>query len=647
MSLFQSAPKKFTPQKDLPLNWDTFNGGLNTFSRPTELKPNELAQADNILMVGVGTPASRWGSTNYALFGSGRVRMLTGYYNSSTSVNYLIGITDMGYLVKKVNASYSIITGASFPSGYNFEAAALAKNIYITSSPNNFIRFNGTSLLPYTGVSAPTNVSVAQLSSASGYTTWSWIITATTAVGETLGSTNQVFASLPLDLTKTLMKISWNPVSAAASVLNGYNVYRGTQGNETLLATVDSSTTSYLDYGTSSANGIFPPLSDTTSGPIAKYVLKVDDRLIIAGIKGDPSKVLISGRYPTQDSFSATDGGGYIYISPDDGDDVIGIGLQHLQTMNKIVIIYKRNSTYAMTLDTVTLGAYVILDPQVTLLTTSAGASAGDTIVQVENDTYSFGRKGLYSTGQEPSFLNQIRTNEISARVRPYVQSLSDTDFQEANATYVDYKYILSFPSRKETMVYDRQRMCFYGPWKTPFGISKWLRYFDPSGAEMWLAGGDDGYVHSFNAAYLDDSGTIINQVLRTRKEDMGLWNMMKMFKYFYMLFKNVRGTVSFNLLLEGRNGNTTIVKSATVTSTLGDGGYGSDEWGSAEWGDSAATIILSGDELPRYALIYKQFRVMQVEVDCNSANSRFELLGVRGTAVNLGPASMSSTLKV
>lgn len=647
MALRRSSRKKFTPQKDVPLSWGTFNGGLNTFSRPTELKPNELAQADNIMLVGSGTPTGRWGSNKYALMGSGRIRALDAYYNSTTSVNYLLAITDMGYLVKKNNASYTIITGASFPSGSNFQSTELSTNTYFAVNPNNFVRFDGSNLIPYTGLGVPTNVSVAMVSAASGFNTWSWIVTATSQAGESLGSVNKILASLPLDLKTTSIKVSWNTVSAAPSVLNGYNIYRGTPGNETYLASVDPTAVQYTDVGQATSLTLFPPLSDTTSGPIAKYILKVDDRLILAGISGDPSRVIISGKYPANDSFSAIDGGGYCYVSPNDGDDVTGLGIQHLGTTNKLIVIYKRNSTYVLTLGTIPLGNYTILDPQVTLLTSSAGASSGDTVVPVENDTYSFGRKGLYSTGQEPQFLSQIRTNEISSRVRPFVQGLSNTDLSEANAAYVDYKYILSFPTLKTTLVFDRQRAAFAGLWSTPFGITKWLRYFDPAGVELYLAGGDDGYVRDMSSSYLTDSNAAISKVLRTRKEDMGTWNMMKMLKYFYILFKNVKGAVTFNLRIEERSGNTVTTKTATITSSLGGSGWGTDQWGTAKWGTSSGTVTLSGDELARYSLIFKQFRVLQVEVTASAANSNFELLSIRATAVSLGPASLPSTLKV
>ncbi len=61
----------FKPSKDNQVRWTGWNGGLNTFFRPTELRPNELAQADNIMFVGAATPTGRWGSNIYFQVKSG------------------------------------------------------------------------------------------------------------------------------------------------------------------------------------------------------------------------------------------------------------------------------------------------------------------------------------------------------------------------------------------------------------------------------------------------------------------------------------------------------------------------------------------------------------------------------------------------
>lgn len=185
------------------------------------------------------------------------------------------------------------------------------------------------------------------------------------------------------------------------------------------------------------------------------------------------------------------------------------------------------------------------------------------------------------------------------------------------------------------------------GPWKTPFGITKWLKYTDATGAEKWLAGCDDGYVREFSSSYIADGNVAIVKTGRTKKEDLGAWNMMKILKYFYLLVRNVRGTVNVNLLIEERNGNTIITKSASITSALGNGGWGSDLWGTQQFGQTDATVVLTGDELARYSQIYKQMRVVQVEFSSTAANANFEFLGVRMTATSLGPSSLPSSLKI
>ncbi|MDE2233855.1 MAG: hypothetical protein KGJ90_07180, partial [Patescibacteria group bacterium] len=545
----------FKPSKDSEILWPSFNGGLNTLYRPTELRPNELAQADNIMMTGAGTPTGRWGSVMYDWVGTKRVRMLDAYYNSNPSTNQLLAITDAGYLVKQSGASYSIVSGGSFLSGYPAQSVEFNYNTYIANQGTAFTRYNGSTLQPYIGLAAPTNLSAAWQSGMTGYNTYSWKVTALSSVGETAAGSYVSLGNLPLSMTSTFVKVTWNQVSLANATLVGYNIYRGTIGSESLLASLDPSTTSFIDLGQPTADNVLPPLVDSTAGPKAKYMIKVGDRLVLAGIPSDPSLLLVSGVYPFNDRFNAYDGGAYVYVSPNDGEDITGIGLQHLQTSIPVIIVYKRRSTYVVTMNTVPIGNYQVLDLETHPLTYTFGTSSGETAIPVENDYFAFGRKGLYSTGQEPQFLNAIRTNEISARIRPYVQSLSESDLSEAVAGYIDYKYLLSFPTRKETIVYDYQRACFYGPWKTPFGITKWLKYYDTSGNENWLAGADDGNIYSFSTAYESDNGTSIDKTLRTSKADFGLFEQMKMLKQIYFLFRNCRGQTNVNLLIEGRDG--------------------------------------------------------------------------------------------
>lgn len=662
MPVFLGKPAPYKPSKDIEVEWDNFKGGLNTIFKPTELRPTELAEATNMMLIGEGVPTGRWGSLIFNNAGSTRIRLLDSYTvpggaASNASTNYLLAITDDGYLVKKSGASHTMITGASFASGYSLQSSEMGNNTYIASASLPFVRFDGSNLIPYIAIKSPSLTTVSQLSAASGFSQYSWVVTTVTQSGESFGDPTLAVSrvSLPLDLTQTSLLLKWNIPSAASGLIKGFNIYRGQPGNETFIDSALPTDTQYTDDGHAGSDTIFPPDADTTGGPRAKYILKFDDRFVLAGIAGAPSKVLISGRYPYQDNFSAFYGGGYILVGPDDGDEITGLGIAGNQGMSSggsappasAILVFKKNSTHRVVLGSVQIGNFFVLDPSAQLLTASNGCSSADTVVAVENDTFYFGRKGLYTVGQEPNFLNQIRTNELSARIRPYIQNLSDQDFKEATAGYMDNKYLLSFPSKKETIIYDRERGAFMGPWKTPTGITKWLRYIDADGTEKYLAGDDAGDIQHFSSSYISDNGSSIDHTLRTKKDDMGSWSVMKTLKLAYFLFRNVRGTTSVNIRLEDRTGNTVTTKSFNLTSSLGSGGWGNDQHGTVQWGSSDATVTLTGDELVRWTQLYKQARVFQIEVVTTASNSNFEFLSFRITGQSLGDNSLPASTRI
>ena len=315
--------------------------------------------------------------------------------------------------------------------------------------------------------------------------------------------------------------------------------------------------------GEPASETVFPPLSNTTGGVKSQFITKFNDRLLMVD-NTDRTKLLISGKFPKQSSFNWIDGGGYIYIDPDSGQDITGIAVQ--PGSDKIVV-YKNFSHYAVSLNTLTVGNFTILDPSYQPISTSVGACNPDTIQVVENDIFYFGRKGMYVTGYEPNFLNIIRTNEVSARIRPYLENLGQSDYDNCLALYINNKYLLSFPDRKEIVVYDRERGCFAGIWKFPFGISRMIKYVDGSGTERWVFGvNDSNQTYTFETSVNSDNGTTITKTIKLNKEAFDTWSRLKIINLFYILFRNITGTVTVNILGEDRSGNTSTIKTFDIT---------------------------------------------------------------------------------
>jgi hypothetical protein len=625
----------FRPAGTVEVTYDGFNGGLNTFFADTEIRRNEMSTADNTMLIGKGIITGRWGSENYFLAGTGDVKLLDEYNNVQTSQSDLLAITDTGYLVKKSSASYSIITGASFASTAIVSGTQLGNNYYIVSDSTNLVRYDGTNLIPYIGITAPTISGVSRLSGATGTTTWSYRITALTASGETLPSTAVLINNLPADFTLLNNQIGWGAVSTASGVLTGYALYRGLPGEETFIANAGVQATTFLDNGLPQSDTIFPPTTNTTSGVKAKYIKRFEDRLVIAGIFNDPTMVMISGKYPYQDRFNWNYGGGYVRVSPDSGDEITGIEVAGTTsigaTTNSSILVFMRERVFQMIIPTVELGNYLVLNPTYQEIA-PVGASSFGGIVNIRNNTFYFGREGINTVGAEAAYLNQVRTREISARIRPTILSYDDNVKASATGGYMDYKYLLSF-SNKQTVVYDYERASFVGIWKTPFVITKWFKYIDSDGIENYLVGCGDGFVRKFSEVIYSDSGTQINKTVRFKREDFNRFNVMKTIQSFFLLFRNISGTININFIIEDKNGLRTIAKSINIETTTGKTGWGTNLWGSKKWGQTINSVVAFLGDIIRWGYLYKTARTLQLEITTNQPQSNFEFVNFKATA--------------
>lgn len=636
---------EYRKRRDVTAEWETFRKGLNLLLRPTELGRDELAQADNVILTGSGVVTGRWGTDNYfGVNATGTIGGFGTFNNTKSGLNEIFALSDEGFLARKAGLSSTVIYGQSYPSGSIIRAEQLGGITYIVNKDRPMASYTGATLSIFATLSAPTGVTATNFSGASGTSTYSYrITTLSDNGGETTGSTSITLGNLPQELSDTEIRVRW---TLATGNIAGYQVYRGLPADESFVAAVGPSISEYVDRGNPASETILSPLTNTTGGIQSSFITKFRDRLLAVDAN-DRNKLLISARFPKQYSYNYIDGGGFIYIDPDSGEDITGITVQ--PGSDKIVV-YKDSSHYAVELSTVQIGNFVLLDPTYQPISTSIGASSQDTIQTVENDTFYFGRKGLYVTGFEPNFLNVIRTNEISAKMRPYLDLLNDTDYTSACALYVDKKYILSFPSRKECIVYDRERGAWTGPWKTPYGIAKMIKYMDSTGTEKWVLGSkNSNTVYTFEPSQNTDNGTAIQKVVRTNKEVFGEWSLLKIVKLFYSLFRNVQGQVNVNILAELRSGATQSIKSFTIegSATSGSSGWGSDTWGNFQWGTSAGEIIVTSDEITKYTQLFKSIRFLQVEVTTTTANSNFELIQFRATASSQGEGSLSSASRV
>lgn len=643
-SIPQTRPD-YNPRKDAVVNWDDFKRGLNLLLKPTELRTDELAVADNVMLIGKGVPSGRWGTGKYFTVSgaTGSIRGIGTYIQDST--NEIFALTDAGYIEKKNDLGSTRIVGQSWPSGTIMRTEQLGGATYIVSEDVAFTEYEGTNFTTFATVSAPTIVGASNYSGVSGTNRISYKLVANAYNGgHTNPSTNYVLANVPDDLTLSQYHLTWTGPSALS--LAGYEIYRGREGDETFLAAVSPEQTTYVDTGEDLGSTLGPPLTNTTGGVKSKFVTRYQNRLVVVD-KDEPNKIKISGLYPDHTSFALMDGGGSCEIDPDSGDQITGIEVQPIADR---LIVYKERSSYLVELDFVSIGPFYLLNPSYTPISTAVGCSNQDTIAVVENDIFYFGRDGIYVTGYEPNYLNIIRTNEVSARVRPYFEKLSKADYEQACAFYVDNKYILSFPRLREMLVYDRERGAFAGIWKLPYGISHVQKYTDGSGTERWILGSSEtNTVYEFDTGLNNDDGTAIVKRIRTNKDDVGDWTQLAILKFFYVLFRAITGSVTVNIIVEDRSGETTTIKTFTITGSevAGSSGYGIDQYGTTQYGESSGGYSAAATEFTRWGSLFKQVRLVQIEVTSSSTGANWELLSAKLTATPQTQGVLSSSQRV
>lgn len=531
--------------------WSNFAKGLNTLVNPTKIAANELAVATNILLVDEGSPTRRWGSDYYGNDSSGAIVTLLAPYYKSDGTRQLTKIENG--LFKRLNTStnnWDTVSGASFASTPNTSFTLTNDTLYLSNGTDSLTKYNGLGLSRFTTISTPGGISIARGASLiSGVNAISYRISAINNVGETLASTSTtVQVDLPRDewnfnptspdINKSV-SISWTPVASAT----GYNIYGVEPGFETYLDTVEGgSVSSYRDYGLKIPSTLFtPPAGNTTDAPKGKYITSFKSSLLIGGDSSNPSRLYYSAGVDKPDSFLISDGGGFIDINKNSDDgEITGLGVYQ-----NSAVIFKERSIWKMDFND---GAI----PSLVNINKGIGCISHRSITNVENDLFFLGRKigggaAIYVLGNEPNYLNLLRTNELSARVRPEFSTLIASRFNSAVGFYVDGKFIVAYTEGSDTKnnvasVYDRERLGFT-KWSSIY-IEHALLYYDSSNTEkIVFADGNDRRISELNSNFSTDKGTPISWEYRTRQEDDKAPFLYKRRKWVNLNFRDVAGT--------------------------------------------------------------------------------------------------------
>lgn len=618
--------------------WKNWKRGLNTLQSATNIRDDELSEALNVILTDEGQPTPRDGIANFGnTLNAILTPMLVPHY-SLAGVNTLMAIKDGFGLIRNdsTGAWATIASAASWPSSSRYNWAMINNTTYIAGDADSLTKFNGTYLTRFTTITTPTGLAATKgASMASGQYKYSYKITAENNVGETAASSavtiqvdrnrNQWNFDPNAPTANYSVGLTWATVSGATK----YNIYGVDSGGETYLDSVTAGL-SYTDYGLRTPSVFFAaPTGNSTDAPKGEYIKTFKSSIFIAGDSAAPSRLYFSAGVDKPDSFTLSDGGGWIDINANADDGVInGLGIYQ-----DALVVFKEYSIWRFNFSDSLL-------PSLGNIRQGMGCVSHKTIIPVENDLFFLGKSigtspALYTLGNEPNFLNVLRTNELSARVRPQLTALTYNSFKRACATYINNKYYLFYTDGGGTynslgLIYDRERLGFTRT--TGINAENPLVWRNTSNTEKILFGdGFDKRVTEMSSSYGDDKGVDFTWTFRTKQQQNKNPSTTETTKWVDMIFKDTSGNFTFQFFHDNEETDLNV----SVANLDDNTAFGYWQFGEgAQFGTTGTvtTTVSSG-------IVSKSFPLHLLGM--SSVSNSFGI-GITGTGSTMVPLSMT-----
>jgi len=398
-------------------------------------------------------------------------------------------------------------------------------------------------------------------------------------------------------------------------------------------------------------------LSRLTTAPTAAFSIWYQSYQIATGVSTKPNRLYISdnttnpgdftnaagtlstsGEVPGATSFLGTNAQ-FIDVNPGDGDKITG-----LAKYQGVVIIFKERSIYQLQFSTATSPT-----PVVTQISQATGAVSHKSIDNVENDVFYLSRKGYYVLGNEPNYLNTIRSNELSNRVNPIIQTINPAQAMNAASIFSEFKFYSSFATggndyNNQTLIYDRR----YLAWSKVdyMTANAWTEFIDTSGnRHLYFADDNSAEVYEVIEGNYSNNGTAIDSYWISKSFDANQFDEYKRWLDVTILFRQISGSVTVTFYAD----NDQVVKSTSISSdTDFSGSIGTTLMGSPIFGGTGTTSSTSTtNNVPYRFKVNTKSRTLKIKISNNSDNQNFIVLGFVIAYVPYNRQSWPSSLKI
>lgn len=301
----------------------------------------------------------------------------------------------------------------------------------------------------------------------------------------------------------------------------------------------------------------------------------------------DPNDVSLNDaiNVPGATVFLGDDSPRAIDINKNDGQKVTGLGF-----FQDVLIVFKERSIYQLYFNSA--NGFVV-----ERITSSYGCVAHGSIASVENDCYFLTDKGVYVLGNEPNYYASIRTNELSSRVKPYIQRINPAHYARCRAFYHDDRYFLSVPLDTSTtcnimIVYDR-RFYAWAVWDNLRANDLYVfRDRDGDGkTHFYFTEYGSANMCEFTPGAYNDKGVAIEATFITRAFEGKAVDREKYWFALRPIFRLTTGSVQISYITEYGSQGRPVALSPTLT-----GGLAVDQYGGLLFGTSQQDTYTDSD---------------------------------------------------
>jgi hypothetical protein len=361
-------------------------------------------------------------------------------------------------------------------------------------------------------------------------------------------------------------------------------------------------------------------------------------------------KVYFSGTGQYIGVFSDFYGGGWINLEK--GGREIPQAVVHYQSgqgEGRLTTLCKtpegRGAVWQINIASATVGDTSFSIPSATKVVGSFGTESILGVVQTTNDIMFPNRRGWFNLGPRQNYFGILRTEEISAKIRPYWKALEGSLINGICAYFYDAKVFISVPTNTtgntKMIILDTERNNWTVEWT--IGAKQYFEYTDTNGKTHLL--------------YIPLTGNQLIEISENIQGDLGVafstdytsgrYPLDKYWKEFARVDKvfiklgNPRGVINFDVSGSEKRGGFRGIKSATITPLYSLSGFGYDPMGSVELGDTAGTLSLFSDNADiRYVAVRKKLRDVQFRLTTSTIDSDYTLLGIilEGRPLNVNP---------